>query len=327
MIKTALISGGYGFVGRFLVEEFLRRNYKVINIDKITYASKKYYKFKIKNKKHYHYKIDINNIKKLKNIFLKFNPTLILNCAAESHVDESIKFSKKFLNTNILGTYSMLEATKFLNNTIKKKIKFIQISTDEVYGDIKKGHFANENNILKPSSPYSSSKSSAEHLVMSWGRTYNIPFLITRSCNNYGPYQHEEKLIPTCIISILKKKKIPIYGKGDQMREWIYVYDNAKKIAELSESNYSNEIFNIGSGIRLNNLNLVNLIYLKIKKIIKYKEKISDFINFVKDRKGHDYRYALDCKKFSKFSKIIHNQNFDKALNKTIKWYINLKLK
>ena len=324
MRNKVVITGGYGFIGRFLVEELLNRNYEVINLDKITYASKKYYKFKIKSSKHHHYKIDINNINKLKNIFLKYKPKLIINCAAETHVDQSINSSKKFLNANILGVYNLLEATRYLIEKKKKKIKFVQISTDEVYGDIKKKIFSNENDVLKPSSPYSSSKSSAEHLVMAWGRTYNIPFLITRSCNNYGPYQHKEKLILTCISSILNKKKIPIYGDGNQVREWIYVKDNAKKIIEHSESSIVNEIFNIGSGIRLNNLDLVKLIYRKIKKIKKIKARLIDLIHFVKDRKGHDCRYALNSKKILKFSRIRYAEKIDTGINKTIKWYMNL---
>ncbi len=325
-MKKVIVTGGSGFIGRNLIQILLKNKFFVINIDKLTYASKNV-KLKIKNKNYLFFKKDINNKIFVNSIFNKYKPDLLINVAAESHVDNSIHSSKEFINTNILGTYNLLNCSKeYLENNISKKKKFIffQISTDEVYGDIKNGKKSLENDILNPSSPYSSSKASADLLVTSWSRTYGINYLITRSSNNYGPYQHKEKLIPVVIKSILNKKKIPIYGNGNQIREWIYVEDNVDAILKIIKSGKRNTIYNIGSNIFKKNIELVKLICKLFDQITKSKNS-EKYISYVRDRKGHDKRYALNISKIKKKIKWKPKTKFRKGIKKTIEWYIKHK--
>ena len=233
-----LITGGLGFIGsNFIFNLLKKKKIKIYNLDSEEYYSNIEILKKLKIfKNFYHTKFDFYNFLNLKKIFDNIKPDILINFAAETHVDNSIRSSKKFINSNILGTYNLLECTRsYLNNNNLKNFKFIQISTDEVYGDIKlneKKKFI-ENSNLKPSSPYSATKASADMLVSAWHRTYNLPIIITRSSNNYGPYQNKEKLIPKIIYNIIRRRKIPIYGKGKNVRNWIYVKDNVNAIIEL----------------------------------------------------------------------------------------------
>lgn len=325
-MKKVIVTGGSGFIGRNLIQILLKNKFFVINIDKLTYASKNV-KSKIKNKNYLFFKKDINNKIFVNSIFNKYKPDLLINVAAESHVDNSIHSSKEFITTNILGTYNLLNCSKeYLENNISKKKKFIffQISTDEVYGDIKSAKKSLENDILNPSSPYSSSKASADLLVTSWSRTYGINYLITRSSNNYGPFQHKEKLIPVVIKSILNKKKIPIYGNGNQIREWIYVEDNVDAIFKIIKSGKRNSIYNIGSNIFKKNIELVKLICKLFDQITKSKNS-EKYISYVRDRKGHDKRYALNISKIKKKIKWKPKTKFPNGIKKTIEWYIKHK--
>ena len=316
-MKKVIITGGSGFIGTNLVNFLLSKNLYVINIDKLGYSSNRYKK--IKNKKYKFYKADINNKKKIISILLKHKPKAIFNLAAETHVDRSIDGPKNFLKSNILGVFNILEALRYIK---KKNIntKLIHVSTDEVYGDIKKNKRSNENFPYKPSSPYSASKASADHLVQSYIRTYKLEAIISKCCNNYGPFQFPEKLIPKIIFNIFNNKNLPVYAKGLNIREWIFVLDHCDALYKLYLKGKSGESYNVGSNINLKNIDLIK----EILKVCK-KQKISigkkSKISFIKDRPGHDFRYALDSSKIKRKIKWKRTTNINKGLNQTIKWY------
>jgi len=315
-MEKVIVTGGLGFIGSNLIN-ILKNKYFIINIDKITYASN----FKnidpdIKNYKFY--KQDINNKIFIKNILKKYNPSIIFNLAAETHVDRSIDGPKKFMESNILGVFNLLESIK----DYKKKIKLIHISTDEVYGDIKKNHKSKEEDRYNPSSPYAASKASGDLLIKSYIRTYKIPAIITNCCNNFGPNQYPEKLIPTIIYNILNQRPIPIYGKGKNVREWIFVKDHCNALIKISEKGIIGENYNIGSETILSNVEIAKKIISNFKKIT-YNNNIKTIINLVKDRPGHDLRYCLDSSKIKNKLKWRCDNNFDQKINETIKWYIN----
>ena len=316
-MKKVIITGGLGFIGSNLIN-ILKNKYFIINIDKVTYASN----FKnidpyIKNYKFY--KEDINNKTFIKNILKKYNPSIIFNLAAETHVDRSIDGPAQFINSNILGVFNLLESIR----NYKKKIKLIHISTDEVYGDIKKNYKSKEKDSYNPSSPYSASKASGDLLIRSYIRTYKVPAIITNCCNNFGPNQYPEKLIPTVIYNILNKKPIPIYGKGMNIREWIYVKDHCEALIKVAENGILGENYNIGSGIVLNNIQIAEKIILSFKKILNKKNIISK-VSLVKDRPGHDLRYCLDSSKIRKDLKWKCKSNFDQKIKETVLWYISI---
>ena len=318
-MKKIIVTGGSGFIGSNLVNFLIEKNFFVINIDKLTYASNKY-KNKIKNNKNYKsYKLDINNRKKLTKIIKENKPVAIFNLAAETHVDRSIDSPKQFISTNILGVFNLLETIRNLQKE-RVKTKLIHISTDEVYGDIKSNIRSDENFSYNPSSPYSASKASADHLVKSYIRTYKINAVISNCCNNYGPYQFPEKLIPKIIANIFSNKQLPIYAKGKNSREWIHVQDHCEALFMLYLKGKSGESYNVGSGTNLKNIDLVKKI-LKICKIEKIKIGNKTKIIFVKDRPGHDYRYALNSNKVFRTLKWKSKINLDEGILSTVKWY------
>ena len=322
-MKKVIITGGSGFIGSNLVDYLIKKKYFVINIDKLTYSSNRY-KNKIRNKKNYKLvKLDIVNKSKLIKIIKKNNPIAIFNLAAETHVDRSIDGPKNFIHTNIYGTFNLLESLRFLK---KKNInpKLIHISTDEVYGDIKINKRSNEDHKYEPSSPYSASKASADHLVKSYIRTYKINAVISNCCNNYGPYQFPEKLIPKMLSNIFNNKILPIYARGKNSREWIYVQDHCEALFTLYLKGKSGHSYNVGTGVNLSNINLVKKI-LKICKLKKIEIGKNVKIKYVKDRPGHDFRYALDSKKILKELKWRPKTKFNEGLNNTIEWYLNNK--
>jgi len=315
-MKKVIVTGGLGFIGSNLIN-ILKKKYFIINIDKVNYASNfKNINPDIKNYKFY--KQDINNKIFIKKILEEYNPSIIFNLAAETHVDRSIDGPKQFIESNILGVFNLLEAIR----DYKKKIKLIHISTDEVYGDIKKNHKSKEEDRYNPSSPYSASKASGDLLIKSYIRTYKIPAIITNCCNNFGPNQYPEKLIPTIIYNILNKKPIPIYGIGKNVREWIYVEDHCDALIKIAEKGIIGENYNIGSGTILNNVQIAKKIILNFRKIIHYKN-IKTKIYFVKDRPGHDLRYCLNSSKIKNKLKWKCKSSFDQRINETIIWYIN----
>jgi dTDP-glucose 4,6-dehydratase len=305
-----------GFIGSNLIN-ILKKKYFIINIDKVSYASN----FKNIDPNIKNYKFYGQNIKNkifFKNILKKYNPSIIFNLAAETHVDNSIDGPKQFIESNILGVFNILESIK----NYKKKIKLIHISTDEVYGDIKGNYRSKEEDAYHPSSPYSASKASGDLLIKSYIRTYKIPAIITNCCNNFGPNQYPEKLIPTIIYNILNNKPIPIYGRGKNIREWIYVEDHCKALIKIAEKGVIGENYNIGSGTVLNNVQIAEKIISNFKKII-YPQNIKTEIYFVKDRPGHDLRYCLNSSKIKNKLKWKCESNFDQRIKETIIWYIN----
>ena len=271
-----------------------------------------------KYKKYKFIKCNIQNKKKLDTILQKFKPDCIFNLAAETHVDRSIDGPKSFIDSNIIGTFSLLESFKKYSSKFKKK-KLIHVSTDEVYGDVIKGR-SKEIDTYKPSSPYAASKASSDHLVYSYIRTFKIPAMITNCSNNYGPKQHPEKLIPKLIYNILKNKNLPIYGKGTNSREWIYVDDHCDALIKIYKKGTIGEFYNIGSNYNLNNLDVVKKLLKTAMNKITLGKKVK--INFVKDRPGHDLRYAIDSSKLKKKLKWKPKTNFKKGLEKTFLWYL-----
>ena len=261
-MKKVIVTGGSGFIGTNLINFLIKKKYFVINIDKLTYSSNEYDNSKRNSKNYKLYRLDINNKSKITRIIKIYKPKAIFNLAAETHVDRSIDGPKKFIQTNINGTFNLLESLRYLK---RKKItpKLIHISTDEVYGDIKNNLRSKENSKYEPSSPYSASKASADHLVKSYCRTYNLNIVISNCCNNYGPYQFPEKLIPKMISNILNNKSLPIYARGKNSREWIHVLDHCEALLTLYLKGKSGESYNVGSGKNMKNLDLV-------KKILKY---------------------------------------------------------
>ena len=316
-MKTVIVTGGLGFIGSNLINILNSKNYFVINIDKLTYASNlKNINSRIKNYKFY--KGDINNKNLIKNILNKYNPSIIYNLAAETHVDRSIDGPKNFINSNILGVFNILESIK----NHKNKIKLIQISTDEVYGDIKKNYKSKENDAYNPSSPYAASKASGDLLIKSYIRTYKLNAIITNCCNNYGPNQYPEKLIPTIIYNLIKNKSIPIYGNGKNIREWIYVKDHCNALIKISKYGKSGENYNIGSDVVFNNIEIT-------KKIMSIFNNLNNnivprsIIYFTKDRPGHDLRYCLDSSKIKRLKKWECTSDFESKIKETIIWYTN----
>jgi len=322
-----LISGGAGFIGFNFLEHIIKKKINLLNIDNLSYAAnlKELEKFN-KHKNYKFIKGDISNKSFVNNLFKNFSIKGIINFAAESHVDNSIKTPERFINSNILGTFTLLNQAykSWMDGPFKYKSEFLnsrfhQISTDEVYGSSSFGKRFEENSLLKPNSPYSSSKAAADLIVRSYNKTYGINTLITRSSNNYGPYQNDEKFIPTIIRSLIKKQKIPIYGNGKNLRDWIYVKDHCEAIYKAYLKANSGDILNIGSGNEISNNKLAKIIINKILKIKNFNDK--HFIKFVKDRPGHDFRYSLNVNKIKKNLKWKARFSFDKSLSKTIKFY------
>ena len=320
-MKKVIVTGGNGFIGSNLVKFLLKKRLFVINVDKNTYSRRSYILKNLKIKNYKFFKLDINN-KKFLNILNKYKPHAIFNLAAETHVDRSIDSPMEFIHSNINGTFNILEQIRKYKKKNKKKIRLIHISTDEVYGDLKRNTRSNENSPYKPSSPYSASKAGADHLIMSYSRTYNLDAVISNCCNNFGPGQFPEKLIPTLIFNSLNNKSLPIYGKGLNSREWIYVDDHCEALFKIFKKGKNGESYNIGTGNNINNLTLAKLIIQIIKKKkIRMGKNVK--IKFVKDRPGHDFRYALNSKKIKKFLKWKPSKNFKSGLEETFNWYYN----
>ena len=318
-MKKVLVTGGLGFIGSNLIKLLLKKNYYVINIDKVSYSSNKYNVKEYDNNKNYKFiKLDINS-KKLIKIFKRYKPIGVFNLAAETHVDRSIDNPSNFIKSNILGTFNLLESFRRFYKSYSNT-KLIHISTDEVFGDVLTGR-SNENFKYKPSSPYAASKASSDHLVSSYVRTFKIPAIITNCSNNYGPCQHPEKLIPKLIYNIINNRELPIYGNGKNSREWIYVMDHCEGLLKVFLRGKKGEFYNIGSNKNLNNLQITKYLIKIAKKHISIGKKVK--IKFVKDRPGHDLRYALNSNKIkSKLNWNSRTKIFD-GLNKTFLWYYN----
>ena len=314
-----LITGGSGFIGSFATSKFVNNNHDVINIDSLTYAGDNSRLKEIKHKKNYEFiKIDINN-KKIKKIFEKFKPDCLINFAAESHVDNSIKQPNKFINTNINGVFNLLKISlEYLKKN--KKFFFYQISTDEVFGSINKKSF-NLKSSYKPNSPYAASKASADLLIRSWNKTYGLPTIISYCSNNYGPKQHYEKFIPKIITNTVRNKNIPVYGNGKNVRDWIYVEDHADAIYKIALSKKINTKYFIGGNETKSNLDIIKIIFSLISKNKIKKKKFKELIKFTKDRLGHDFRYSVSVSKNLKEIGWKKKTSLTQGLQKTIEWY------
>jgi len=320
MKKKIIVTGGLGFIGSNLIELLLKKNFYVINIDKVTYSSNFYNTKNFKDNRKYKFvKLDIAN-PKLEKILLKYKPIGLFNLAAETHVDRSIDNPNAFIQSNIVGVYNLLEC--FKKFTLKNKCKLIHISTDEVYGDILTGR-SSEEYPYKPSSPYAASKAASDHLVSSYVRTYKIPAIVTNCSNNYGPKQHPEKLIPKLIYNIINNRPLPIYGKGTNSREWIYVKDHCEALVKIFLKGKIGEFYNIGSNKNLNNLEVTKKLLKVSNHLLKVGKNVK--INFVKDRPGHDIRYALNSKKINKNLGWKTKINFEQGIKLTLDWYLNNK--
>lgn len=312
-MKNILVTGGAGFIGSNFINYILSKydNYNIVNLDKLTYAGNlENLKPSQYNKNYKFIHGDITNEELLKYLFEKYELQYVINFAAESHVDRSILSSREFVATNILGTNILLDVSKIFN--VKK---FIQISTDEVYGSLGTEGLFTEETPLSPNSPYSSSKASADLLALSNFKTYGLPVIITRCSNNYGMYQFPEKLIPLIIINSLNDKKLPVYGDGKNVRDWIYVLDHCRAIEMVFENGVNGEIYNVGASTEMENIDIIKL-------ILKHLQKPESLIEYVQDRLGHDRRYAIDSTKIKNELGWIPNFSFEDAIIKTIDWYI-----
>ena len=317
-MKKIIVTGGLGFIGSNLIKLLIKKNYFVINIDKINYASNFYNTRNFSKKKNYKFvRLDINNRSKFKKILNFYKPVAIFNLAAETHVDRSIDAPTEFIRSNIVGVFNLLEIFREFAKK-NKKTKLIHISTDEVYGDILKGR-SKETDPYKPSSPYAASKASSDHLVYSYVRTFKLNAVITNCSNNYGPHQHPEKLIPKLIYNIINNKPLPLYGKGKNSREWIFVDDHCEALFKVFQNGTKGEFYNIGSNINSSNFDIAKLLIDISKKKIKLGKNVK--IKFVKDRPGHDFRYALNSKKVLKKLKWKSKVNLKKGLENTFNWY------
>ena len=325
-MKNILITGGAGFIGSHLVKHFIKKypHYHIYNIDKLTYASNIKFLNEIENKKNYSFfKIDICDLKLILKLFKDKKITDVIHLAAESHVDKSIESSIDFGKSNVLGTLNLLEAAK-LNWISKNKNLFYHISTDEVFGTLaEKGKFSEESK-YKPHSPYSASKAASDHFVRAFNDTYKLPTIISNCSNNYGPNQNKEKLIPTIIYNLITNTEIPIYGDGKNIRDWLFVDDHVNAIDLLFHSGKIGETYCIGGENEYSNIDITKKIisiYGSItgKSIVELNKKIT----FVKDRLGHDYRYAINICKIKKELNWIPKTDFMSGLKKTVNWYLN----
>ena len=328
-----LVTGGAGFIGSAVVRHLIKNTeHQVLNVDKLTYAGNLESLSSASKNERYHFsKTDICDRIALDQLFKEFQPDVVMHLAAESHVDRSISGPFDFIETNIIGTYQLLEASRAywlgLNDTKKAEFRFHHISTDEVYGDLEgTTDLFTETTPYSPSSPYSASKASSDHLVRAWNRTYGLPVLITNCSNNYGPYHFPEKLIPLMILNALQGKALPVYGNGQQIRDWLFVEDHARALYKVVTEGVVGETYNIGGHNEKANLDVVHAICdlleelapIKPEGIVQYK----DLITYVKDRPGHDVRYAIDATKIKNELNWVPEESFETGLRKTVEWYL-----
>ena len=322
MNKNIIVTGGLGFIGSNLIDLLVNKDYNIVNIDKVTYSSNFYNTKKFEKKRNYNFiKCNIGNRIKIRQILSKYKPLAIFNLAAETHVDRSIDNPKNFIDSNIVSVFNFIDEFKNFNKKYKKT-KFIHISTDEVYGDVLTGR-SKENDPYKPSSPYAASKASSDHLVYSYYRTFNVPVIITNCSNNYGPNQHPEKLIPKIIYNVFNNLPLPIYGNGKNSREWIHVKDHCEALYKVFKKGKVGEFYNIGSNQNLDNKTIVNHLLEISKKNITIGNKVK--IKYVKDRPGHDVRYALNNNKIKEKIKWEPKIKIKKGLENTFLWYLDNK--
>lgn len=337
MISRILVTGGAGFIGSAVVRHLIQNTpHEVANLDKLTYAGNLESLASISDSPRYRfYRVDICDGTALDTVFAEFKPTAVMHLAAESHVDRSIDGPAEFIQTNVVGTYSLLEAARRYWNGLladeKSAFRFHHISTDEVYGDLEgTDDLFTETTPYTPSSPYSASKASSDHLVRAWHRTYGLPVLVTNCSNNYGPYHFPEKLIPHMILNALAGKPLPVYGDGSQIRDWLFVEDHARALVEVVTRGKVGETYNIGGHNEKRNLEVVQTLCDLLEELAPNKpegvERYRDLITFVKDRPGHDLRYAIDASKIERELGWKPQETFESGIRKTVQWYLDNRL-
>jgi dTDP-glucose 4,6-dehydratase len=335
--KRFLVTGGAGFIGSEVIRHIIKNtNHTVLNIDKLTYAGNLESLSSIDSNPNYSFKqIDICDKNEIKNVLDEYQPDILMHLAAESHVDRSIDGPGDFIQTNIFGTYVLLEEARYywhnLKGDKKNNFRFHHVSTDEVYGDLgDTERLFTENTPYSPSSPYSASKASSDHLVRAWQRTFNLPTIITNCSNNYGPFQFPEKLIPLIIHNAIQGKNIPIYGNGKQVRDWLYVNDHARALILVALTGDIGETYNIGGHNEMENIEVVKTVCNILDELSPNKpigiNKYEQLITYVDDRKGHDLRYAIDASKIEKKLNWVPEETFTTGIKKTVQWYLDNKV-
>lgn len=321
-----LVTGGAGFIGSAFIRKAIQLGHHILNIDSLTYASCLLNLTSVEKHQNYSFKkMDITDGKSINELVDLFCPDAIIHLAAETHVDRSIDSPIKFIETNILGTYSLLESaySYWAKKGKPSKFRFLHVSTDEVFGSLGKDGFFTEESKYSPRSPYSASKASSDHLVRAWGETYNLPILVTNCSNNYGPYQFPEKLIPLAIMNAISNKNIPIYGEGKNIRDWLYVEDHVKALILVLEHGLVGSTYNIGGNNELENIELIKKLCDILDQLKPKESSYFNQIKFVSDRPGHDMRYAIDSSKISHELGWYPDISIDQGLKETVLWYLN----
>ncbi|MDN3652645.1 dTDP-glucose 4,6-dehydratase [Thalassotalea ponticola] len=337
-----LVTGGAGFIGSAVIRHIIHHtNDSVLNVDKLTYAGNLESLADVEDSPRYTFsQTDICDASAIEELFAQFQPDVVMHLAAESHVDRSIDGPREFIETNIMGTYILLEAARkywvMLDGEKKAKFKFHHISTDEVYGDLEGPEdLFTEQTPYAPSSPYSASKASSDHLVRAWIRTFGLPTVVTNCSNNYGPYHFPEKLIPLMILNALDKKSLPVYGNGQQIRDWLFVEDHARALYLVATKGETGETYNIGGHNEKANIDVVKTICTLLEEYVPFVsnsaesspeiKSYADLITYVKDRPGHDVRYAIDASKIERELGWTPVESFESGIRKTVEWYLNNK--
>lgn len=335
-MKTFLVTGGAGFIGSAVVRHLINdTDHKVVNIDKLTYAGNLMSLSSIDSSERYVFeKADICDANKMQALFDQYQPDIVMHLAAESHVDRSINGPGEFIQTNVIGTYTLLEAARSywskLEEEKKSGFRFHHISTDEVYGDLHgTDDLFTETTPYAPSSPYSASKAGSDHLVRAWLRTFGLPTIVTNCSNNYGPFHFPEKLIPLMILNALSGKELPVYGDGKQIRDWLFVEDHARALVQVATTGQIGETYNIGGHNEKQNIEVVKTLCSLLEELAPIKpagvDKYSDLITYVTDRPGHDVRYAIDASKIERELNWTPQETFETGLRKTVQWYLDNK--
>ena len=328
--KRIIVTGGAGFIGSAVIRKLIAtRSWEVLNLDKLTYAGNLESLATVENNPRYKFvKADICDRDHIRKIFQDYNPSGIIHLAAESHVDRSIDGPREFIETNILGTYNLLEASRAYWNNLsepdKANFKFHHVSTDEVYGSLGDTGFFTEETPYQPNSPYSASKASSDHLVRAWHETYHLPVVTTNCSNNYGPYHFPEKLIPLVILNALEGKPLPVYGKGENVRDWLFVDDHAEALLTVFEKGKVGQTYNIGGNNEKKNIDVVKTICVLLDEMRPRAggHKYDELITYVKDRPGHDLRYAIDANKIMRDLGWKPSETFESGIRKTLTWYL-----